>query len=123
MSEKKGPFDLTLRILRKESIQLRPFKTDIDSAIRVLEAAGRVDKAICLAWLEKAFVDIDDIPEKEQLAWLTPGNRKVQIRALLETLPEPAQNTETDNATFMGMDKATELVKEKIETLPEKEKK
>jgi hypothetical protein len=44
------------------------------------------------------------------------------IRALLDSLPdEPARNAETDSATFMGMDKATELVKEKIESLPEKE--
>jgi len=48
--------------------------------------------------------------------YLCPKNEECRKR---DSLPEPAQNAETDNATFMGMDKATELVREKIDSLPE----
>lgn len=79
MSE-KGPFDAAIIYL--------PWIDSCIPAIRVLDAAGKVDKEDCLEWLEKAFVNIDDIPAHDQIRWLKPGTRKVQIATLLETLPD-----------------------------------
>ena len=45
-----------------------------------------------------------------------------KMQSSLDSLPdEPVKNADTDSATFMGMDKATELVREKTEAMPEKE--
>jgi len=54
----------------------------------------------------------------QALGWLS------NIARLKKRKPdEPAKNVETDSATFMGMDKATELVKKKIKSLLDKEEK
>jgi len=89
MSEKKGPFDAAIKILRDSTIRLRAFNikpNDIDFAIRVLEAAGKVDK-------KKALELINDVPRDERLygeGFTGSGeySERKQIRALLETLPE-----------------------------------
>jgi len=123
MSE-KGPFDAAINALKtfKSGALLAGEETiELDQAIRVLEAAGEVDKQATESFLT-IWHDLAG-------TWPPGTGRRARavisnLRALLESLPDqPAKNAETDSATFMGMDKATELVKEKIEALPDKEKK
>jgi len=84
MTEKKGPFDLTIKILRKESIQLRPFETDIDSTVRVLEVAGKVDKRGADAALALLIYGARERLRK------TPMLKEFleQLRTLLKSLPD-----------------------------------
>ena len=133
MSE-KGPLDAAIEVLRDVALatalcnHMPGYKNRaklIRSAIPVLKAAGKVDKKHEKEWLNKFYdawyYERSDGNQKEE------PNRSalksiMRTEALLEALPDqPARNAETDSATFMGMDKATELVKEKIEALPDKE--
>ena len=93
MSEKKRPFDTAIRILQDSTIRLRAFNVkpnDIDAAIRVLEAAGKVDKAHCLDKLDflRRMAGEDKfgfVRYSEDGLAIFPT---AQIRALLESLPD-----------------------------------
>jgi len=90
MSEKKGPFDAAIKSLQFEPHNVPPLIwEDYHVAIRVLEAAGKVlgqsrenVKQRLILGLD-CFTDIKD-DEKSENGWW-----KSQIRALLESLPEP----------------------------------
>jgi len=69
VSEKKGPFDAALIYL--------PDIDECRSAIRLLEAAGRVDKEGGLKFIHACGYPIFPYPKNAR-----------QIRALLEALPE-----------------------------------
>ena len=69
MSEKKGPFDAALIYL--------PDIDECRSAIRLLEAAGRVDKEGGLKFIHACGYPIFPYPKNAR-----------QIRALLEALPD-----------------------------------
>ena len=91
MSEKKGPFDAAIKILRDSTIRLRAFNiepNDINFAIRVLIAAGKVDgKQLCeyqrgiVNTLNTIRVSAGGIP-------LGKNSADMQILALLESLPD-----------------------------------
>jgi len=89
MSKKQGLFDAAIKILRDSAIRLRAFNikpNDINFAIRVLEAAEKVDK-------KKALELINDVPRDERLygeGFTGSGeySERKQIRALLESLLE-----------------------------------
>jgi len=86
MSEKKGPFDAAIKILRDSTIRLRAFNikpNDIDFAIRVLEAAGKIDRDKLMDYLDHVI----DWKENDPYG---PGSAEEdrQLRALLEALPE-----------------------------------
>jgi len=93
MSEKKGPFDAAIKILRDSTIRLRAFNikpNDIDFAIRVLEVAGKMDKQYCIEVFEMfvkntALGPYDDIRYRKDGLAIFPVS---QLRALLEVLPE-----------------------------------
>jgi len=69
VSEKKGPFDAALIYL--------PDIDECRSAIRLLEAAGRVDKEGGLKFIHACGYPIFPYPKNAR-----------QIRALLESLPD-----------------------------------
>ena len=75
MSKNKGPFDAALIYL--------PDIDECRSAIRLLEATGRVDKAKLMVYLNHAI----DWKENDSYG---PGSAKEdrQLRALLESLPD-----------------------------------
>ena len=75
MSEKK-PFDAAIGMLRGKGIRLFP-PTEVQAAIRVLEAAGKVDKEGGLKFIHACGYPIFPYPKNAR-----------QIRALLEALPE-----------------------------------
>jgi len=87
MSDKKGPFDFTIWTIRKAREKLRIDDTcpicDMDAAIRVLEAAGKVDKDKLVVYLNHEI----DWKENDPYG---PGSAEQdrEIRALLEALPE-----------------------------------
>ena len=91
MSEKKGPFDAARRILSDYADYgvgtIGEVKgRSCEAAIRVLEAAGGVDK-------KKALELINDVPRDERLygeGFTGSGeySERKQIRALLESLLE-----------------------------------
>jgi len=92
MSEKKGPFDAAIKILRDSTIRLRAFNikpNDIDFAIRVLEAAGKVDIRSAQFFIDGAanFGEGLSVINSDSSRCLYQTGEK-QIRALLETLPE-----------------------------------
>ena len=120
MSEKKGPFDMVIWLSHIIEIAAKRKKfTAKDNEISnvvcgILEAVGKVDKkwaVLAMDLLSYPAIAYDDLCNKDAL------------EALLDSLPDPAQNADTDSATFMGMDKATELVREKIEAMRGKEEK
>jgi hypothetical protein len=85
VSKKKGPFDAAIELLREKLAALKtvtffpqdviePTEKSIEAAIRVLEAAGKVDKATLISHLSRLEKDAGAI---------SPG-----IRALIESLPE-----------------------------------
>jgi len=86
MSEKK-PFDAAIKILRDSTIRLRAFNikpNDMDFAIRVLEAAGKVDKrGAGAAFALLTYGARERLRKTPMLKGLLE-----QIRALLEALPE-----------------------------------
>ena len=120
VSKKKGPFDATIKELEENVFAVTNFLQGCDEnnhfpefivsqkkrllelqlAIRVLEAAGKVDKQECLTWID----EMSDVPVviTEMLGtneWATTYNSrsispKQEIRALLEALPEPEQKKE-----------------------------
>jgi len=67
MSEKNGSFDEALRIIEKEADMLSPYslrgddRESLYQAIRVLEAAGKVDKSV-----EKICALLESLPDEEQ---------------------------------------------------------
>ena len=84
MSEKKGPFDAARRILSDYADYgvgtIGEVKgRSCEAAIRVLEAAGGVDKAGCVFWI--CGLGLDATNKRAAKAYN-------QIRALLESLPE-----------------------------------
>ena len=85
MSEPRGPFDDAIRILHEAKgeailVDEELMEVQLEAVIRVLEAAGRVDKKISLeVHNRKPSVTTT----KEQYT-----NACRQIRALLESLPE-----------------------------------
>ena len=94
MSEKRS-FDAAISILA-----LTHYRTDvhpnvqkiIDTAIRVLEAAGKVDKESCHLWLNHCFVSIEKTPEKDmkkmmEWAQTKSPSPKEQLSAMVEALP------------------------------------
>ena len=100
MSEKKGPFDAAIAVLKTELRECSPDEEDelcdfIQSltdnqyekglwiAIHVLEAAGKVEKAKLMVYLNHAI----DWKENDSYG---PGSAKEdrQLRALLESLPD-----------------------------------
>ena len=103
MSEKKGPFDFTIWTIRKAREKLRiddpcPI-CDMDAAIRVLEAAGKVNKKSSIRELDAMYKSrIVDLTEHSrggniqfdfslELKETADINYQL-IRALLESLPE-----------------------------------
>jgi hypothetical protein len=102
MSE-KGPFYAAIGVLQEHSGWHRgekgivQYEFEIEAAIRVLEAAGKVDKTRAirvLATLLQVYVEEEGrlIPELEQA--LKDG-AVIEIRALLEALPEKEERGET----------------------------
>ena len=79
MSEKKGPFDAAIGMLRGKGIRLFP-PTEVQAAIRVLEAAGKVNKSMVL---EAEFFWPHNVHVGREF-----GPCRKAIRALLESLPE-----------------------------------
>jgi len=83
MSEKNGSFDEALRIIEKEADMLSPYslrgddRESLYQAIRVLEAAGKVDKEGGLKFIHACGYPIFPYPKNAR-----------QIRALLEALPD-----------------------------------
>ena len=91
MSEKRGPFDAAIKILRDSTIRLRAFNikpNDIDFAIRVLEAAGKVDIHSAQFFIDGAanFGEGLSVINSDSSRYLYQTGEK-QIRALLESLP------------------------------------
>jgi len=80
MSEKKGPFDELIEMLRG---LVWANQLQCNQAANVLEAAGRVDKKACLRFLERVNED-DEIRDYLGLKILPLS----EVRALLESLPE-----------------------------------
>jgi len=82
MSENKGPFDAAMGMLRGKGIRLFP-PTEVQAAIRVLEAAGKIDRDKLMDYLDHVI----DWKENDPYG---PGSAKEdrQLRALLESLPE-----------------------------------
>ena len=91
MSEKKEPFDAAIKILRDSAIRLRAFNikpNDINFAIRVLEAAGKVDIHSAQFFIDGAanFGEGLSVINSDSSRYLYQTGEK-QIRALLESLP------------------------------------
>jgi len=97
MSE-KGPFDAAINELHgviseaKEVGGWQGLIAEYETAIRVLEAAGKIDKSGCLKHLEEhgiwnscinKSVNID-----ERTITTTSINHSAQIRSLIESLPD-----------------------------------
>jgi len=87
MSEKKGPFDAARRILSDYADYgvgtIGEVKgRSCEAAIRVLEAAGKVDKKTCLDEMDDCYYS------KSLNPWGTEARILGEIRALLEALPE-----------------------------------
>jgi len=78
MRESKGPFDDAIYILRLE---------EQEDAIRLLEAAGKVDKVKCLKFINENK-DRDEKNYGEGLIGSAEYPERKQIRALLASLPE-----------------------------------
>jgi len=92
MSEKKGAFDAAIKILRDLAIRLRAFNikpNDINFAIRVLEAAGKVDIRSAQFFIDGAanFGEGLSVINSDSSRYLYQTGEK-QVRALLESLPD-----------------------------------
>ena len=92
MSEKRGPFDAAIKILRDSTIRLRAFNikpNDINFAIRVLEAAGKVDIRSAQFFIDGAanFGEGLSVINSDSSRYLYQTGEK-QVRALLESLPD-----------------------------------
>jgi hypothetical protein len=83
MSEKK-PFDAAIGMLRGKGIRLFP-PTEVQAAIRVLEAAGKVDKVKALDGMET----LRAMMSRELL--MNTGPTFQLVHALLEFLPDKEQ--------------------------------
>lgn len=82
MSE-KGPFDAVIDTLKMIRWSKQEREKRARAAIRILEAAGKVDKGDCLKWLHRAkgwFV-------KDGPTTMEEIHPQDQICILLETLP------------------------------------
>ncbi len=94
MSEPKGPFDAAVNELKISVMQIKvegigtKLLPQYQAAIRVLEAAGRVDKVKCLKFINENK-DRDEKNYGEGLTGSAEYPERKQIRALLESLPEP----------------------------------
>jgi hypothetical protein len=91
MSEKK-PFDAAIGMLRGKGIRLFP-PTEVQAAIRVLEAAGKVDKENALWNIDVAFSQgrghVEMMAPYRADHNLKNYNRAdKEITALLESLPD-----------------------------------
>jgi len=99
MSEKKGPFDAAIAVLKTELRECSPDEEDelcdfiqsltdnqyekgLRIAIRVLEVAGKVDKKTCLDEMDDCYYS------KSLNPWGTEARILGEIRALLEALPD-----------------------------------
>ena len=92
MSDKKGPFDAAIGVLKEYDLfaESHRVRKSCHVSIPVLEAAGKVDgrRAIrTLATLLQVYVEAEGrlIPELEEAL---RGGAVIEIRALLESLPE-----------------------------------
>jgi hypothetical protein len=82
MSEKKGPFNAAIATLENNRCAFnKKAQVEITNAIRVLEAAGKVDRANALESLKDAIENGEGGTEN-YIRGL------VESRALLESLPE-----------------------------------
>ena len=80
MSEKKGSFNSAIGVLQKELRYWPDWRERFDScqaAIRVLEAAGKVDRVGALKFIHASGYPVFPYPKNMR-----------QIRALIESLPE-----------------------------------
>ena len=95
MSEKKGPFDAAIGMLRGKGIRLFP-PTEVQAAIRVLEAAGKI-----IEGKEWAVHEFDNLVRSAHDGYF-PGDKEFhcrchcrklikRFRALLESLPDEEQ--------------------------------
>jgi len=76
----KNPFEAAIKILLREELRFVDPPNGIGAAIRVLEAAGKVDKKSALALLDEAAVWGNAEGENWQ--------GEDSFRALLESLPD-----------------------------------
>ena len=80
MSEKNGPFDNVVEVLRHSAFSITD--AEAEAAIRVLIVAGRVEKKEALASLDDIYLS----------ASVSPWDRSVKhlgiVRSLLESLPD-----------------------------------
>jgi len=94
MSEKKGPFDAAIEFLKEDLVSFRAaFCTgglsSVQAAIRVLEAAGKVDIRSAQFFIDGAanFGEGLSVINSDSSRCLYQTGEK-QIRALLESLPD-----------------------------------
>jgi hypothetical protein len=96
MTKKKGPFDAAIRIIEDNSGWVRDaggklqYPPEIETAIHILKAAGKVDKKECLE-VFNLFVKNTTLDSYDDIRYRHDGLAVFpiyQIRALLESLPD-----------------------------------
>ena len=86
MSEKNGPFDNVVEVLRHSAFSITD--AEAEAAIRVLEAAGKVDIRSAQFFIDGAanFGEGLSVINSDSSRYLYQTGEK-QVRALLESLP------------------------------------
>jgi hypothetical protein len=97
-----GKFDAAIGFLNT-AFKVEPYRTyieydescikSLESAIRLLEAAGKVDKKAALLWITLAKVTNDAVPYPIDPLAFHVRHDELTIRALLEALPDEARAT------------------------------